>query len=515
MGNDMRKKRTPMSKINDVLRLKFEAKLSHRDIALCLKIGSATVSEILTRFKNAKLSWPLPDDLSEAVLEQRLFPGKGSSAKKEVPDFALMHKELKRKGMTKILLWQEYQAKYLEKAYAYTQFCEYYLRWRKKLKRSMRLHHIAGDKLFIDYCGPTVPIVNPDTGECRNAQIFVATLGASNYTYIEASASQKQEDWLMAHVNAFEFFGGVPNLLVPDNLRSAVTKADRYEPTLNENYLKLARHYNTAVMPARPYKPKDKAKAENAVLIVERWILMRIRHQVFHTLASLNQELKRLLKDLNQRAFKHLPGNRESMFEQLDRPALKALPQYRYEYIDHHHAKAGIDYHALYKKHAYSVPHIYTGERVEIQATVRMVRIYFKGQCIAQHPRSHKAGGFTTLPEHMPTSHQKQQWTPQRLLNWGKSIGSGTRSVVEHQLNSKAHPEQAYRACLGLLSLARQYTDARLEQACQSALLLERPDRFTVKNLLENKRENYAQKQNEEPNEPITHVNIRGSKYYN
>jgi len=302
---------------------------------------------------------------------------------------------------------------------------------------------------------------------------------------------------------------------VPDNLRSAVTKADRYEPTLNENYLKLARHYNTAVMPARPYKPKDKAKAENAVLIVERWILMRIRHQVFHTLASLNQELKRLLKDLNQRAFKHLPGNRESMFEQLDRPALKALPQYRYEYIDHHHAKAGIDYHALYKKHAYSVPHIYTGERVEIQATVRMVRIYFKGQCIAQHPRSHKAGGFTTLPEHMPTSHQKQQWTPQRLLNWGKSIGSGTRSVVEHQLNSKAHPEQAYRACLGLLSLARQYTDARLEQACQSALLLERPDRFTVKNLLENKRENYAQKQNEEPNEPITHVNIRGSKYYN
>lgn len=511
----MRKKRTPMSKINDVLRLKFEAKLSHRDISLCLKIGPATVSEILTRFKNAKISWPLPDELSEAVLEQRLFPGKACSTKKVLPDFTLIHKELKRKGMTKILLWQEYQALHPKTAYAYTQFCEYYLRWRKKLKRSMRQQHIAGDKLFIDYCGPTVPIVNPDTGEIRNAQIFVATLGASNYTYIEASASQKQEDWLMAHVNAFEFFGGVPNLLVPDNLRSAVTKADRYEPTLNENYLKLARHYNTAVMPARPYKPKDKAKAENAVLIVERWILMRIRHQVFHTLASLNHELRRLLNDLNQRAFRHLPGNRESLFEQLDRPALKALPQYRYEYTDYHHAKVGIDYHALYQKHAYSVPHIYTGERVEIQATVRMVRIYFKGKCIAQHPRSHKTGGFTTLPEHMPTSHQKQQWSPQRLLNWGKSIGSGTRSVVEHQLNSKTHPEQAYRACLGLLSLARQYSDARLEQACQSALLLERPDRFTVKNLLENKRENYAQQQNQEANEPIKHRNIRGSNYYN
>lgn len=511
----MRKKRTSMSKINDVLRLKFEGKLSHRDVALCLKIGPATVSEILSRFKNAKLTWPLPDDLSQAELEQRLFPGKACSMKKTPPDCPLIYKELKRKGMTKLLLWQEYQAKYPESSYAYTQFCEHYLRWRKKLKRSMRQHHIAGDKLFIDYCGPTVPIVNPDTGEMRNAQIFVATLGASNYTYVEASASQKQEDWLMAHVNAFEFFDGVPNLLVPDNLRSAVSKADRYEPTLNENYLKLARHYNTAVMPARPYKPKDKAKAENAVLIVERWMLMRIRHQVFHTLASLNQELKILLTDLNQRAFRHLPGNRQSLFEQLDQPALNPLPPYRYEYVDHHHAKVGIDYHVLYKKHAYSVPYIYIGERIDTEASTRMIRIYFKGQCIAQHPRSHKEGGFTTTPEHMPISHQKQQWSPQRLLSWGGSIGSGTRSVVEHLLNSKPHPEQAYRACLGLLSLARQYNDVRLEQACQSALLLERPNRATVKKLLENKRENIAKEQDQETSSPVSHRNIRGSNYYN
>lgn len=510
----MPKKRTPMSKINDVLRLKFEGKLSNRDVSQCLKIGAATVSDILGRFRNAKLPWPLPIDINESALEARLYPGKLSTHNKTPPDFALIHQELKRKGMTKLLLWQEYQAEYPETAYAYTQFCAHYQTWKKKLKRSMRQRHLAGDKLFIDYCGPTVPIVNPDTGEIRNAQIFVATFGASNYTYIEASENQKQESWLMAHVNAFEFFGGVPNLLVPDNLRSAVTKADRYEPTLNENYLKLARHYHTAVMPARPYKPKDKAKAENAVLIVERWILMRIRHQVFYTLASLNLELKRLLVELNQRAFRQLPGTRQSQFEQLDKPALNPLPSHRYEYVDHHHAKVGIDYHVLYKKHAYSVPHRYTGERIDIEASSRFIRIYFKGSCIAQHPRSAVEWGFTTIPAHMPVSHQKQLWSPQRLLDWGNNIGAATRAVVAHQLDSKPHPEQAYRACLGLLNLARKYTDERLEKACQSALLLERPSRMTVKNLLENKREDLSLEPVQE-SEPLNHDNIRGAGYYN
>jgi transposase len=512
----MPKKRTPMTKIYDVLRLKFEAKLSNRDVAHCLKIGAATVSDILGRFRNAGLTWPLSDDLKDVVLEARLFPGKACSPHKAQPDFAQIHRELKRKGMTKLLLWQEYQAEYPETAYGYTQFCSHYQRWQKKLKRSMRQQHAAGDKLFIDYCGPTVPIVNPDSGEVRQAQIFVATLGASNYTYVEACEGQDQQSWLMAHVNAFEFFGGVPNLLVPDNLRSAVTKADRYEPTLNENYLKLARHYNTAVMPARPYKPRDKAKAENAVLIVERWILMRIRHQSFHTLASLNQTLRELLDDLNQRAFRHLPGNRQSLFGQLDKPALKPLPGHRYEYLDHHHAKVGIDYHILYKKHAYSVPHRYVGERVDIQASARLVRVYFKGTCIAQHPRHHRDGGFTTEPGHMPTSHQKQRWSPEQLLNWGNSIGPGARTVVESELGSKAHPEQAYRCCLGLLNLQRTYGDARLEQACQSAILLERPTRRTVVNLLKNNREDPARLQPTSPEEPsVSHSNIRGAGYYN
>lgn len=512
----MPKKRTPMNKVHDVLRLKYEAKLSNRDVAHCLKIGAATVSDIIGRFRNAGLSWPLPAELTDTLLEAKLYPGKACDQAKTPPDFSVVHQELKRKGMTKLLLWQEYHAAHPETAYGYTQFCAHYRRWKQKLKRSMRQHHVAGEKLFIDYCGPTVPIVNPDTGEVRHAQIFVATLGASNYTYIEASEGQDQQSWLMAHANAFEFFGGVPQLLIPDNLKSAVTKADRYEPTLNENYLKLARHYHTVVVPARPYKPKDKAKAENAVLIVERWILMRIRYQTFHTLASLNQTLRALLAELNQRPFRHLPGCRQSLFEQLDKPALKPLPKQHYEYTDHHHAKVGIDYHILYKKHAYSVPHTYCGERVELEVSARMVRVYFKGNCIAQHPRSHKAGGFTTESAHMPTSHQKQQWSPQKLINWGSSIGPCTRTVVESELNSKPHKEQAYKACLGLLSLHRKYGEGRLEQACQSAIMLERPNRRTVDNLLKNNRE--ADAINQQPSlelTPASHSNIRGADYYN
>lgn len=512
----MAKKRTHMTKIHDVLRLKFEAKLSNRNVAHCLKMGSATVSDILTRFRGSGLQWPLPEEIDEQALENRLFPGKSCSQKKAQPDFAMVHKELKRKGMTKLLLWQEYQAENPQTAYGYTQFCTHYQRWRKKLKRSMRQIHIAGEKLFIDYCGPTVAIVNPESGEVYKAQIFVATLGASNYTYVEACRGQDQQSWLMAHANAFEFFEGVPSLLVPDNLRSAVTKADRYEPILNENYLKLARHYSTAVMPARPYKPKDKAKAENAVLIVERWILMRIRHKTFHTLSGLNQTLKELLDDLNQRPFRHLPGNRQSLFEQLDKPALSPLPNYRYEYVDHHHAKVGVDYHILYKKHWYSVPHIYVGERVDIEGSARIVRVYFKGNCIAQHLRSHREGGFTTDKEHMPTAHQKQRWSPERLISWGASIGPCTRAVVEYELNSKAHKEQAYRCCLGLLSLQRKYGDSRLEQACQKALLLERPTRRTVENLLKNNLENIDHPVEQAPETtPVTHSNIRGSEYYN
>lgn len=503
-----------MSKITEVLRLKFDTKLSNRNVAHCLKIGAATVSDILARFRQAKIDWPLPEDMTEVILEERLYPSKKSSAMKAQPDFSAIHQELKRKGMTKLLLWQEYLEDNPINAYKYTQFCTLYQRWRKKQKRSMRQLHAAGEKLFIDFCGPTVPIVHPETGEIRKAQIFVATLGASNFTYIEACESQKQESWLMAHVNAFEFLGGIPELLIPDNLRSAVTKADRYEPILNENYLKLARHYGTAIMPARPYKPKDKAKAENAVLIVERWILMRIRKQTFHSIASLNKALKELLAELNLRPFRHLPECRQTLFDKLDKPALKALPNYRYEYVDHHHAKVGVDYHVFYKKHAYSVPHMYVKERVTMEVSARLVRIYHKNKCITQHPRKNEQGGFSTIAEHMPLSHQKQHWSPEQLLHWGSGIGPGTRAFVEQLLIGKEHSEQAYRACLGLLNLERLYTSERLDKACQSALLHGYPDYQTVQNLLKNKLENQPPEPKEET-QSIHHRNLRGSTYYN
>jgi transposase len=512
----MPKKRTSMSKIHDVLRLKFEAHLSNRHVAACLQLSCATITDILSRFRATQLPWPLPPDLTELQLEARLFPGRHTSLSRRDPDFALVHQELKRKGMTKLLLWQEYREAAPETAYGYTQFCHHYAGWVKRQKRSMRQLHTAGEKLFIDFCGPTIPIVNPDSGECRAAQIFVATLGASNFTYVEACESQNQESWLMAHANAFEFLGGVPHLLVPDNLKSAVSKADRYEPTINANYLKLARHYNTAVMPARPYKPKDKAKAENAVLIVERWILMRLRHQVFHTLASVNVAIRELLHELNQRPFREMHGCRQSLFDELDKPALRPLPAYRYEYVEVHQAKVGPDYHVLYRRHAYSVPHVHVGERVSLEASARMVRIYLRGQLIAQHVRSQRESGFTTLAEHMPLAHQKQKWTPQRLLGWGESIGPGTRQVVEWQLNHRAHPEQAYRSCLGLLNLARHYTDSRLEAACQHALTLGQPHRQFIHNLLKHHREGGAVGAESQPEESLefSHTNLRGAGYY-
>lgn len=509
----MPRKRTEMRKIRDVLRLKFEVGLSNRDIGKCLNLGPATVSEVLARFKTSELSWPLPDSLSDHHLESKLYVMAPAKRKKRLPNFMQMKTELKHRHMTKLLLWQEYCKEDSATAYGYTQFCEHYQTWIRKQKRSMRQHHIAGDKLFIDYCGPTVPIISPDTGEVRyKAQIFVATLGATNYTYVEAGRSQKQEDWIMAHVRAFNYIGGVPRLLVPDNLKAAVTKANRYAPTLNENYAKMARHYGTAIMPARPYKPKDKSKAENAVLIVERWILMRLRHYVFYTLSDLNVKIKALMEELNNRKQRMYPGSRKEQFELLDKPALSSLPAYPYEYIDSKRAKVAPDYHVLYEKHAYSVPNGLVGDTVRLEASANIVCIYHHNQLVAQHARTFNEGGFTTLKEHMPHSHIKQRFGPERLLSWAQNIGSGARSVVEWHIQSRKHPEQAIKSCLAILHLTKQYGNARVEAACQKALLLERPHRSVVVNLLNNNKE---VTQAAEPDDtPVTHHNIRGQHYY-
>lgn len=509
----MPKKRTSMTNIKEVLRLKYECNLSTRKIATCAKVSRSTVSEILLRFKHNNLIWPLPENYSDTELTHALYRDKTTSDTKVMPNFGQCFIELKRAGMTKQLLWEEYAAEHLERAYRYSQYCEHYRRWLKKQKRSMRQIHLAGDKLFIDYCGPTIPVVNPETGEIRKAQIFVATLGASNYTYVEASESQRLEHWLEAHVNAFEHLGGVPALLVPDNLKSAVTKTDRYEPKLNDSYRKLAYHYRTAVMPARPYKPKDKAKAENAVLIVERWIMMRLRHQTFHTFKELNLSIRDLMNSLNRRQMKQIGASRQELFDTLDKPALNPLPKDRYLYTEFKQAKVGPDYHIEYKKHYYSVPHQLVGQHVHLEASSKLIQIYHQGNIVAQHAASQKERGLSTYDEHMPSNHQYQKWSPARLLSWGERIGPATHKVVDYILSSKPHPAQSNRSTLGLLNLSKKYGDSRLEQACKDALLVNKPYLRFIKNLLENHREGRLSSSPEHTPD-IQHSNVRGPGSY-
>jgi len=506
-----------MRHIKEILRLKLEAKLSHRKIARSLNIGVGTVSTYAQRATEVGIAWPLPLDMSENDLERLLFPAPQISDRhgRVMPDCPSIHQELKRKGVTKQLLWEEYKQAHGNAGYQFSRYCGFYREWLTKQKRSMRHIHQAGEKLFVDYSGATMPIVNPDTGEIRSAEIFVATLGASNYTFAMASWSQRKADWIDAHVKAFEFFGGVPEIVVPDQLRSAVSKPCRYEPGINTSYQHMASHYKTVIIPARPLKPKDKAKAENAVLIVQRWILARLRHQTFFTLADLNMTIKVLLEELNQRPFKKLPGSRLSQFELLDKPALRPLPSNRYEYIEFKLARVNIDYHFEFDKHYYSVPHHLVKTQVEVQATRDGVAVFFKGQQVARHARSQRQGGFTTDTHHMPEAHKRHQaWTPKKLIAWSGRIGTSTQELVTVLLQQKKHPEQAYRACLGLLNLSKQYTPARLEAACQRALHINAPRLKHVKSILESNMDQLPLPLNQQQTNTDSHHNVRGSDYY-
>tara|TARA_B100001540_G_scaffold198513_1_gene174855 strand:- start:1010 stop:2551 length:1542 start_codon:yes stop_codon:yes gene_type:complete len=512
-----------MRKIKDVLRLHYESGLSRRGVAQALNISYGSTVNYLNRAQQAGISWPLPDDLDERALGRLLFPSQPLTGQRRFtePDYGAIHQELKRKGMTKQLLWQEYRQQHPDDGYSYAQFCHRYQEWLGKQQRSMRQLHRAAEKLFVDYCGLTLPVVNPDTGEVRPAQVFVAVLGASNYTFACAHWTQSQADWLNAHVQAFEFFGGVPELVVPDNLKSGVSKAHRYEPDINPAYQQLAAHYGVAVVPARPYKPKDKAKAEVAVQIVERWIMARLRHQTFFTLASLNQAIRVLLDDLNQRPFKRLPGTRCSQFEQLDQPALRPLPAHPYQYADIKQARVHIDYHIEYDKHYYSVPHHLVKEKVEVQATATTVAIYRHGQRVVCHPRSYRQGAHSTCAEHMPHHHRAMsEWTPERFLNWAGDIGEATRAVVDQILQEKCHKEQSYRRVLALLSNAKKYGRERLNNACRRALMINSPTRSSVESILKQGLDQVPLEQGhtdavqEEQLSLDYHENLRGETYY-
>ena len=377
----------------------------------------------------------------------------------------------------------------------------------------MRQIHKAGEKCFIDYSGVTQPVVDARTGEVRQAQIFVAVLGASSYTYAEATWSQSLPDWLQSHVRAFEFFGGVPELLVPDNLRSGVSKACRYDPELNPSYHQLAEHYQVAVMPARPYKPKDKSKAEVGVQIVERWILARLRRHTFFSLGELNQVIRALLEELNHRPFKQRPGSRRSQFEALDKPALRPLPAHSYRYVDIRRVRVNIDYHVEYRQHLYSVPHPYVGEQLELHASEHTVTMYFRLNPVASHPRT-DGYGMTTNPAHMPDRHRKQgEWTPERLRQWAERIGPDTGLWVSTRLAVKAHPEQAYRVCLGLLNLSREVPPERLNASCRLANREGLTRLKQIKAILASNRDQLQQALPLADYElPQQHPNIRGPK---
>lgn len=509
--------RLEMHLVKEVLRLTHDG-LSQRQIAQILRLGTGTVANYQQALRRAKLTWPLPETLRDDALAQLLWPATtetpASLNPKPLPDWGAFHQELKRKGVTRLLLWEEYREAHPEQHYHYTQFCCLYRAWRQGQKRSLRQAHRAGEKLFIDYCGLTVPIYQVATNTETPAQIFVAVLGASNYTYAEATWSQQLPDWIGAHVRAFSFFGGVPQLLVPDNLRSGVTVPCRYEPVLNASYDALLVHYGTTALPARPRKPRDKPKVEVAVQIVERWILARLRKQTFFSLAELNRAIAALLEDLNRRPFKKLPGTRRSQFETLDHPALKPLPATPYEYAEWKQCRVHIDSHLEVGGHYYSVPHTLVRAQLDVRVTEQTVECFYQNQRVAAHPRSRARGQHTTNSAHLPLPHQAQlEWTPARLLDWATRIGPHTRAVVQHLLDTRQHPEQAYRSCLGLLQLARRYDEARLERACQRAQHLGSPARRTIAAILEQGMDRVPLLE-EVCDLRLWHENLRGAAYY-
>ena len=509
-------KRLSMRKIREVLRLKWAVGMSNRRIAASCGVSRPTVSEYLRRAGSAGLSWPLPAEMSDARLERRLFPPPVDlpAAARGVPDWVEVHRQLKRKGVTLFLLWQEYRAACPD-GYQYSWFCERYRAWQGQLDVVMRQDHRAGEKLFVDYAGQTVGVIDRSTGELRDAQVFVAVLGASNYTYAEATWTQGLPDFIGAHARAFAFFGGAPELVVPDNLRSGVVKAHRYEPDINPTYQDMASHYGVAVLPARVRKPRDKAKVETGVLVVERWILAALRRRSFFSLAELNDAIRTLLEQLNTRPFKKLPGCRRTRFEELDRPALTPLPAQPYVFAEWKKARVHIDYHVAIDGHYYSAPYALIKKAVEVRFTRHTVECFYRGERVASHRRSYHRGGHTTVAAHMPEAHRAAgEWSPRRLMRWAAKNGPSTGELIRAVLGSRKHPQQAYRACLGILRLGKAYGGERLEAACRRALALGSCRYKSIESILKNRLDEQPLAEQPELALPDAHSNIRGPDYY-
>lgn len=508
-----------MRKVIEALRLRFDQGLSQRAIAQTLGLAQGSVNNYLARFTASGLAWPLPPDVDAATLDARLFTRAEvpPPRTRPLPDWATVQRELKRKGVTLQLLWQEYKAQHPD-GYQYTQFCRHYHTWAGAIDPVLRQVYVAGERTFVDYAGPTVPILDLDTGEERLAQIFVAALGASHLLYTEATWTQTLPDWIGAHVRMLEYFGGVTALIIPDNASALVRQPCFYEPEVHPTYRDLAAHYGTVILPTRVAAPRDKAKVETAVQIVEREILAPLRHERFTALADLNHALAFALERVNTRPFQKLAGTRRSLFEAIERPALRPLPATRYELAEWRRAKVNIDYHISVERHLYSVPYALVGQTVDVRLTATTVEILHQGTRVAAHVRSRQPGRVTTDGTHRPKSHQRHlDWSPSRLIAWGEQLGPSTGRVVAEILARYPHPEQGYRACLGLFSLARRYTPARLEAAATRALATQAIGYRSIKSMLVT---GVDQLPLPVPDAaptvrlPVTHAHVRGADYY-
>ena len=510
----MARQRLPMRKIRDVLRL-TAAGLSSRKVAASLSVGATTVVDCLCRARAVGLAWPLPDELTDEVLAARLYASSPVQIKgaRPLPDWPTVHRELRRKGVTLNLLWQEHRAVHPD-GHGYSQFCDLYRAWNGHLSPTMRQVHVAGERLFVDYAGTTLSIVDGATGEVLTCQLFVAALGASSYTYAEATPTQSLVDWIGAHTRAFAFFGGVAALLVSDNLKSGITKACFYEPAVNRTYAGMAGHYDTAVVPARPYKPRDKAKVEVAVQLATRWIIAKLRNRQFFTLGELNDAIRHCVAELNTRVSRHLGASRQALFESLDQPALKGLPAEPYVYAEWKECRAGLDYHVEVEKHYYSVPCQLARQKFWVRITARTIEVFHRGSRIAAHVRSSSNRKHTTVREHMPLNHQRYgDWTPERIQRKADETGPSTSALIEIILRTKTHPEQGFRACLGILRHAKAYGPERLEAACGRALEIGAHSYSSVTSILKTNLD--RQRPAVATDGPaITHDNIRGPRYF-
>lgn len=515
-----------MRKIREVLRLAASGR-SSRQIAAAVGIASGSVVGYLQRARVCDLTWERAEAMSDDAVEALLFRpsavGRNEPAASVPIPFAHVHQELRRSGVTLQLLWEEYREGAMRRErgatpYRYSQFCELYAAWRRQLAPTMRQVHRAGEKAFLDYSGKRPHIVDPATGEVHEVELFVMVLGAGNYAFAEATLSQTVADFVGSTTRGLEYFGCVPQILVPDQLRSAVRGPDRYDPILNDTYFEFASHYGLSVIPARPRKPRDKAKVEATVLLVQRWILARLRHITFFSLADLNLAIAVLLEELNAKPFQRLPGCRRSAFETLDRPAMQPLPALPYVLRERRKATVHIDYHVEFDGRLYSVDHTHVGKKVEVRATVSLVEIFLRGERIASHPRCYaRRGTPSTLDAHRPAQHQHPMWSPERIIAWATTFGPSVGLLVERTLGKFRHAEHGYRACLGIVRLAQQHGAERTNAACARALAASAgtvPHRRHIESILRHGLDATPLPATATTLPPRSHANVRGADYF-